>query len=247
MSEQQVEWKEHQVHTTEQSQQEEEEEEEAAGFDLFANNELEVFELEFPGLPTLAIKGQSECTQSTGLGLWMGGDVIVEYLLKDNHASLIRNKRVLELGSGVGLCGLVAYHLGASQVVLTDGDTSVLENLRFNISQNVYERETKEEPIITCTQLIWGRDAQSILARHQQPQVIIAADCLYMKASVKPFWWTVDQLLDPDGVLVYTMIASSTAPPGMVLQVAKEHGFSRKEVAKDVYLFRREPTEESNR
>lgn len=38
-------------------------------------------------------------------------------------------RRVLELGAGVGVAGLIAHKTGAAVVVMTDGDSSVLEHL----------------------------------------------------------------------------------------------------------------------
>lgn len=38
-------------------------------------------------------------------------------------------RRVLELGAGMGVAGLIAHKTGASAVVMTDGDSSVMKYL----------------------------------------------------------------------------------------------------------------------
>lgn len=50
----------------------------------------------------------------------------------------LRGKRVLELGAGVGSLGVCVAALGADEVVCTDYDNDVLENLNFNVYHNVH-------------------------------------------------------------------------------------------------------------
>lgn len=69
------------------------------------------------------------------LRLWEAGATLAEYLLHD--PCLVKGKRVVELGSGVGLTGLVAVGCcGASSVRLTDYTDASLDNLRHNVSMN---------------------------------------------------------------------------------------------------------------
>jgi predicted nicotinamide N-methyase len=85
----------------------------------------------------LKFKGQEEINTSTGLCMWLGSEVMANFLLQ--HAHFIHKcHTVLELGAGLGLCGIACHYLGAQRVLLTDGDSSVLENLRYNVRQNVH-------------------------------------------------------------------------------------------------------------
>jgi len=52
-------------------------------------------------------------------------------------ASRLKNKKVLELGAGIGCLGMYVATLGASEVLCTDYDDEVLANLRFNLRHNV--------------------------------------------------------------------------------------------------------------
>lgn len=63
-----------------------------------------------------------------GLGgfVWNGAFKLCAFLEKERER-LVQGKRVLELGAGCGLPGIVAATLGASAVVLTDQFTDLLE------------------------------------------------------------------------------------------------------------------------
>jgi Predicted methyltransferase len=135
-------------------------------------------EYKFPQLDhTIILRGASEITNSTGLGLWRGAEVLASFLA--SHPDMVRDKCVLELGAGQGLCGLVAHHVGASKVLLTDGDTAVLKNLRYNVNLNTTTKESgrnndkcsssssssssNNNNMVSCPQFIWGRNTSDFL------------------------------------------------------------------------------------
>ena len=80
----------------------------------------------------------------------------------------IKNKKVLELGTGCGLLGLVSYACGASQVLCTDYLPEVMDNLIFNLNHNlerIQEHRTTDEDTmansqknswIKCSTLDWS-------------------------------------------------------------------------------------------
>lgn len=65
--------------------------------------------------------------------LWGSGLVLAAHL---PGLGLVEGRRVLELGSGLGLGGLAAAALGAAEVVLTDRPGPVLDALRRNVRSN---------------------------------------------------------------------------------------------------------------
>ena len=235
------------ISTNTKTPQEEEEEEEDKDFvfQLFAKNDgFETFEYKLPlplqfSLPLpvppnrdeserktsslhLQLRGQEEIHNSTGLSMWLGSELLCHYILQ--QPDKVRHKTVLELGAGMGLCGIVAYHIGARDVLMTDGDIHVLDNMRYNVEQNVppesyfhsnlcqkaniegtshglcveedMNKQTKNIPTsISCPQLIWGQRIDEFQNKYGKANVILAADCIYMTQSVDPLWQTIDQLL----------------------------------------------------
>lgn len=134
-------------------------------YNLFAppsEDEFEIFEYDFPQLKdynpsnnhlikaieasasndaierdsrVIKLRGHSEINNSTGLSMWLGSEKLCEYLL--DHPELVHGQRIMELGAGLGLCSITCCYLGAKQVLITDGDSIVLSNLRHNVKQNI--------------------------------------------------------------------------------------------------------------
>ena len=76
---------------------------------------------------------QSRSTFNCGSTLWSAGEVLARYLEQEKR-SLFKwpsSMKVLELGAGLGLAGIVAACIGCGEVVLTDLE-SVLPFLRKN-------------------------------------------------------------------------------------------------------------------
>mmetsp|Transcript_17925 Transcript_17925/g.26528 ORF Transcript_17925/g.26528 Transcript_17925/m.26528 type:complete len:292 (-) Transcript_17925:18-893(-) len=236
-------WTEHNVHDYQ-------EEDTDFVFSLFETNKDEYDTTDYDFSPKLqhkpiSLRGSEDMNHSTGLAVWLGSEVLCDYLL--DHADLVRDKRVIELGAGVGLCGIVAHQLGAKDVLLTDGDVSVLENVRYNVQQNQIHPDdtttTTTTTTISCPQLIWGQNLDTFLESHGGPaDVIIASDVTYITKSIEPMWQTVRHLLLPDGIFLWVMKSSSQDPSDIVPEIGSRYGFTKTNKIEDddgVYLFRR--------
>lgn len=93
----------------------------------------------------------------------------------------VRGLRVLELGAGAGLCGILSCFAGAADVVLSDYPAeSMLTNLRSNVHSLL---PSNLQAIATVVGHVWGEDTSTLLeAGHFQGpfDVILLADCLWM-------------------------------------------------------------------
>jgi predicted nicotinamide N-methyase len=65
---------------------------------------------------------------------WAGGQALARYLL--DNASLVAQKRVLDLGSGSGLSAIAAAKAGASHVLAADIDAIALAAIALNAEAN---------------------------------------------------------------------------------------------------------------
>ena len=118
-------------------------------FDCGDNKDLMILEKALPSgavsytglLPLLS--SQNILEGGTGCHEWEAGFYLSEYIL--NHAKYFAGKRCLELGSGVGLVGIILARIGASEIWCTDGDTDAVQNCLQNFELNgVINREISD-------------------------------------------------------------------------------------------------------
>ncbi|TMW55061.1 hypothetical protein Poli38472_013823 [Pythium oligandrum] len=114
-----------------------------------------------------------------GFGASVYDAAIALSLYLEAHCDLVRNKRVIELGCGPGLVGIVAAHLQADQVVVTDGDPASVHLTAANIELNELEK-----PQCIATEYLWGDETNGVL-QDAPYDVVVGADivaCPYADA-----------------------------------------------------------------
>ena len=173
-----------------------------------------------------------ETARSTGVTLWQAAPRLANYLQQQQQhqqvITMIQNQRVLELGAGLGLCGIVAHVLGAQLVVMTDGDTQTLQQMRQNAAQAAFrddESASSDGGVVQCRQLIWGSPhMEAFQQTHGTFDVILGADVIYTKASTEPLMDTVAHLLEkPHGQFILSRYNKwNGVSDETVLQAAKE-------------------------
>ena len=135
-----------------------------------------------------------------GATVWPSG-IALASLLSGDYRSLIRGKRVLELGSGCGLPSLVARDIaGASNVLATDyweeddgtfdADRLIPKNLfGANLAHNIGSK--------TAIKHLDWHDQVNVMSVYDefQPEIIIGSDLVYYLADTPPLIQTIDILL----------------------------------------------------
>lgn len=103
--------------------------------------------------------------------VWEGATVLCEYIT--SHANEWKNKRVLELGAGTGLAGIVAAKIGSQSVTLTDQERN-LEILRQNIKLNFADGEVVKPHV---EKLEWNVNLDDFSSSDYD--IVIGADVIY--------------------------------------------------------------------
>lgn len=202
----------------------------------------------------LKIKGYKtdaeQVWQSTGLTLWRASHYLCEYQIEHYSELFTSNKRVLELGAGLGLNGILAWRLmllnasaesgnvgtgNGGEVCITDGDIDALVHLRENVERNRPsstddddngDNNTKATSNkVSCHQLIWGQESSqkflSHIAHNQKYDVLIASDIVYSAVIVEPLWETVSTLLEREGGVFVMAFARRKVPVSIDLVLEK--------------------------
>ncbi|KAI9093041.1 hypothetical protein DFS34DRAFT_696720 [Phlyctochytrium arcticum] len=107
----------------------------------------------------LTIRTYELLSHGYGSYTWPSALVLAGYIY--THPSVVRSKRVLELGAGTGLPGMVAAKMGAREVVLTDapGEGGILETMKRSVEANGVGS------VCGVAGLMWGAFPVTIVAR----------------------------------------------------------------------------------
>ncbi|CAN6326652.1 unnamed protein product [Urochloa humidicola] len=139
----------------------------------------------------------------TGCCLWPSSLFLSEFIL--SYPKIFSTKCCFELGSGVGLVGICLNYVDASKVILTDGDTSALANMKENMELNNLCIEQEDSEVlkegknkVECKYLSWEEVSESDLKGYQ-PDIILCADIMYDPVCVPHLVRVLSMLLRRDG------------------------------------------------
>lgn len=202
--------------------------------------------------PVYALQSASTDFDLTGQVIWQAADIMSAWFIEDKDTILasFKDKRVLELGAGPGLCGLVAA-TEASSVIFTDHMDLVMDLIDKNmVDCNPRPQECK----MYASCLDWEKiDQENYLenldytnAEQQiegkfselQYDIIIGSDVVYWPQAIMPLCTVLTKLFDmqknKDLVFYICYIERIKQVHQKLLETFGEMGFVVEEVAKHV-------------
>lgn len=109
---------------------------------------------EIIGLKPYTVQLTESLFSKTGLGyrIFPSSIILSQFLISfSNHIS---HRKVLELGSGLGLSGIITCQLQAKRIVLTDYNENLLQSLMLNVNENCYSKY--KERVLSVKFLDWN-------------------------------------------------------------------------------------------
>lgn len=121
--------------------------------------------------------------------IWKSSILLSKLIIED--PTIVKNKRVLELGAGSGVPSIVCNLMGARDVVCSDyPDEDILSKLKLNMKLNNVQVETIGH--------VWGDEKNPFVSTFD---VIIMADTLWMTDQHDSLLKDLDRFLANDGIV----------------------------------------------
>lgn len=194
--------------------------------------ELTAFTFGTHALHLYCLRSASTDYDLTGQLVWPGAVLLNNYL--SMNAEILEGRSVIELGSGVGITGILCSRF-CRKVVLTDHNEEVLEIINKNIELQSSSRNPKFAEL-AAEKLEWGDGNQirEILQKHPEGfDLVLGADICFQQSSIPLLFDTVEKILHFQGgkcrfILAY--VSRSKMMDSMVRTEAVKHGMQINEV-----------------
>ncbi|CAK7330683.1 unnamed protein product [Dovyalis caffra] len=216
---------------------EKEEEEEIVCLDesffISDNYQLTTFTFGSQVIELLCLHSASTDFDLTGQLVWPGAMLLNDYLTK--HAEMLHGCSILELGSGVGVTGILCSRF-CRQLVLTDHNDEVIKIQKKNIELCASSMNPNCCAELATEKLEWGNSdhIDQILQRYSRGfDLILGADIYILQSSVPLLFDTVEKLLRFRGgqckfILAY--VSRAKTMDSLITKQAAQHGMRMVEV-----------------
>ncbi|KAL5117589.1 hypothetical protein ACEQ8H_004482 [Pleosporales sp. CAS-2024a] len=143
---------------------------------------------------------------TTGLRTWEAALLLGSYLASAEGQTLIRGKRVFELGAGTGMLSILcAKHLKIAGIVATDGDEAVVDTIKTNAFLNGLDAHDSSRCVVRTAALKWGRRVDTATFQEDYgmeiPDVLLGADVTYDNIVIPRLVATLGQFFELNAAL----------------------------------------------
>ncbi|XP_026412923.1 protein N-lysine methyltransferase METTL21A-like isoform X2 [Papaver somniferum] len=170
-----------------------------ASFFMNDNYELTTFTFGSLELQLLCLQSASTDYDLTGQMVWPGCVLLNNYLSQKPH--VVQGCSVIELGSGVGVTGILCSRF-CREVLLTDHNDEVVKIMKKNIELNTSTGSPDCCAGLAAEKLEWGNADQISQILQKYPRgfdLVLGADICFQQSSIPPLFNTVEKLLQLRG------------------------------------------------
>ncbi|XP_070044104.1 protein-lysine N-methyltransferase EFM3 isoform X2 [Nicotiana tomentosiformis] len=171
----------------------------------------------------------------TGQLVWPGAELLNGYLTK--NANMLQGCSVIELGSGVGITGVLCSRF-CREVVMTDHNEEVLKILNKNIKLQESSDDSLCCAELKAEKLEWGNSDQLNHILQQRPEgfdLVLGEALSFQQANVPLLFDTVEQLFrgrdQSKCKFILGYVSRAKVMDAMVIDEAIRHGLQINEVS----------------
>ncbi|KAL3530031.1 hypothetical protein ACH5RR_009353 [Cinchona calisaya] len=192
---------------------------------FFINDNYQLTEFTFGSqvLQLYCLQAASTDFDLTGQLVWPGAVLLNDYLSK--NADMLQGCSVIELGSGVGITGILCSRF-CREVVLTDHNEEVLKILKKNIELHASTQSPTSCPGLKSEKLEWGNSDQLNHILQENPEG-------FDLSSVPLLFDTVEQLLvhgEAKCKFILAYVSRAKVMDELVVNEAVGHGLQINEI-----------------
>jgi predicted nicotinamide N-methyase len=176
------------------------------------------------------------CDWDVGIGgsVWTSGEILTNYLQdhQDEYASIFKNQRVIELGSGTGYVGLMtALCFEPKEVILSDLGTHV-DCMQKNVDLN---HSALQGCNVKVAEYAWGNESHASKLSDDGPfGIVLGTDVAYLCELYEPLIAALKQLpLTKETLVLFGINRQDTSI--IFFQRLEEEGFEYYKVS-DIQL-----------
>ena len=163
---------------------------------------------------TVSVRALDYVDAEIGYKLWDSGNVFARLLLSPLGTALLAGRRVVELGSGLGLCGVIAARI-AQHTTLTDYKDSLVRNLDECLARNQVPSAAAQAIALDWRLFRGDRGGEAadfipadVRELHHAADVVIGSDLVFEEAALH-LPHVIRYLLKPSGSLFLSINAAS--------------------------------------
>ena len=174
--------------------------------------EQDLYQLSYQALQEECHSSNLDNGDSTGLRAYSGSPVAVRFLAQ--YPSLISGKNIVEIGSGVGVFGILGSLIGQpSLLLLTDGEMRAQELVSMNIELSLSSDHRKIHTAFEQRILKWGNaddvdHALQICGQHSKSHfdVVLGCELMYFNTDLDALISTVIALTNSLGLFLHAHV-----------------------------------------
>ncbi|XP_040563951.1 histone-arginine methyltransferase METTL23 [Lepeophtheirus salmonis] len=182
--------------------------------------------------PEVSVLVPEKLQTSYGLYVWPSSHVLSWFIW--THVEDFVGKRILELGSGTSLPGLLCAKVGSTSVTLTDrgSNPDILDNIKTAVEIN------NLKDVVQVKELSWGLLYQNLYLFESSLDIIIGSDLFFDPKVFRDLVLTVAKLLSLNPSSVFICAVQERSPDWSIAEYLEEFGLRASYVYPKDFLSR---------